>query len=146
MIPSFAPGGNLPPGIHWATWEEVVDRFGWTVHRQQLLVGLRMALDDLKGIGCRTVYVDGSFVTEKTDPGDFDACWERGNVDLDRVPPSLIAYDAFRRGMKERYGGEIFTADTPADIYGTPFLEFFQMDRLTDEPKGIVANDLGSEP
>jgi hypothetical protein len=146
MIPPFAPDGNLPPGIHWATWEEVVERYGRTAHRLRLLAGLRLALDELKGAGCRTVYVNGSRVTEKNDPGDFDACWERDNVDLKRVPRSLIAYDAFRRRMKAKYGGEIFTADTPADIYGTTFVEFFQIDKLTDATKGLLAIDLGSEP
>ena len=70
-----------------------------------LLVGLRLALDELKAAGCRTVYVDGSFVTDKEQPGDFDACWERDHVDLQRVPPSLIAYDVFRPGMQAKYGG-----------------------------------------
>jgi len=28
MLPSFNERGNLPPGIHSATWDEVEDRFG----------------------------------------------------------------------------------------------------------------------
>jgi hypothetical protein len=32
--------------------------------------GLRKAMEQLKIAGCRTIYIDGSFVTIKPDPGD----------------------------------------------------------------------------
>ncbi len=76
MIPVFDANGNLPPGIHVVTWNELVARFGTTPHRQMLLDGLRAALLSLKDSGCRRVYIDGSFVTAKEEPGDFDGCWE----------------------------------------------------------------------
>ena len=74
MIPVFDANGNLPPGIHVVTWNELVARFGTTPHRQMLLDGLRAALLSLKDSGCRRVYIDGSFVTAKEEPGDFDGC------------------------------------------------------------------------
>lgn len=41
MIPPFDPaGGNLPPGVHPATWDEIVARYGSTPHRLRLLAGL----------------------------------------------------------------------------------------------------------
>ncbi len=43
--------------------------------------GLRSALESLEGAGCRTAYVDGSFVTAKELPNDFDACWEEVGLD-----------------------------------------------------------------
>src|SRR5438309_699634 len=43
MIPRFDRAGRLPPGIHLATWQEVVNRFGRTRHRQRLLQGLKGA-------------------------------------------------------------------------------------------------------
>lgn len=145
MIPGFEPDGNLPPGIHWASWQETVERFGWTEHRLRLLSGLRLALDELRVAGCRTVYVDGSFVTSKTDPADFDACWDAAGILADKLNPALIAYDSVRRGQRTKYGGEFFVADTPANLYGTSFLEYFQRDKGTGEPKGIVAIDLERE-
>ncbi|MDQ3701448.1 MAG: hypothetical protein M3442_11080, partial [Chloroflexota bacterium] len=82
MIPPFeASTGLLPSGVHEATWEEFVARFGWTPHRLALLAGLKAALDALEAAGCPRVYVDGSFVTAKPDPGDFDGCWETDGVD-----------------------------------------------------------------
>ena len=38
--------------------------------------GLRAALVNLKGAGCQTAYINGSFVTRKELPNDYDACWE----------------------------------------------------------------------
>jgi hypothetical protein len=42
------------------------------VRRRTLLAGLREALGALREAGCRTVYLDGSFVTAKEAPEDFD--------------------------------------------------------------------------
>ena len=43
--------------------------------------GLRAALENLKRAGCRTVYVNGSFVMNKYVPNDYDACWEEAGVE-----------------------------------------------------------------
>lgn len=146
MIPNADPGGNLQPGIHWATWDEFVTRFGANEHRRRLLAGLRLALSDLKAAGCRTVYVDGSFVTTKPIPGDFDACWDSTGVDPRRLDPALRTFDPGRATQKAKYHGELFRAQSVADSAGSPFLSFFQSDKQTGEPKGIVALDLRTWP
>ena len=122
MIPQFDADGLLPPGIHWATWYEVAATFGNTPWRRRLLDGLEMAIDSLRLAGCGTVYIDGSFVTSKEVPNDFDAC---------------------RAAQKARYLGELFPASLGATVEGMSFLEFFQTDRETGGSKGIVAVDLG---
>ncbi len=76
MIPPFDERGNLPPGIHKADWTELEAAFGGSPRRVALLAGLREALASLRRAGCRTAYIDGSFVTAKEEPGDFDACWD----------------------------------------------------------------------
>ncbi|HEY9848533.1 MAG TPA: hypothetical protein V6D28_03675 [Leptolyngbyaceae cyanobacterium] len=83
MIPEFDENGNLPPGIHFCEWEEFKERFGTNLTRQRMINGLELAMTQLKAAGCRTIYIDGSFVTSKLTPGDFDACWEPGDVDYD---------------------------------------------------------------
>ncbi len=81
MIPPFEQAsGNLPLGIHEATWDELVARFGYNQHRQALLAGLKVALQALGTAGCRRVYIDGSFVSAKELPGDFDGCWEAAGL------------------------------------------------------------------
>jgi len=146
MIPAFDPStGLLPPGIHETTWAEFVARFGWTPRRLALLAGLKAALDALRAAGCRRAYVDGSFVTAKAEPADFDACWDTDGIAPERLDPVLLTFDQGRRAQKEKYGGELFPADWPADPSGTTFLRFFQRDR-SDREKGIVALDLGELP
>ncbi|MHB8644453.1 MAG: DUF6932 family protein [Thermomicrobiales bacterium] len=146
MIPSFEASGNLPPGVHAATWEEFVARYGSTPHRLALLAGLKAALDALRAAGCARVYLDGSFVTAKATPGDFDGCWEVAGVDPDLLDPVLLVFANQRAAQKAKYGGELFPAETTADPFGTRFLEFFQRDKRTGDPKGIIAIDLGGVP
>ena len=143
MIPEFDENGNLPPGIHWATYEQFVERFGITERRLLMIQGLQLAMEQLKAAGCRTIYIDGSFITNKINPKDFDACWEPGDVDLDYLrinAPRLFNYTD-SAAQKAKYKGEIFRADQPVGNYGLTSLDFFQRDREKN-PKGIIAIDL----
>jgi hypothetical protein len=45
-------------------------------------------------------------------------------------------------GVQEA-GGELFPAASVAGPGGTAFLDFFQRDKTTGDPKGIIAIDLG---
>jgi hypothetical protein len=74
MIPDLDTGGNLPPGIHQATWTEIVTRYATS------------------------------------------------------------------------YGGELYPAHWPASSEGIPFRDYFQRERVTKQPKGIVAIDLSGLP
>jgi hypothetical protein len=74
VIPPFDPRtGRLPRGEHHASWEEVVERFGWNERRRRLIDGLADAVTALADAGCRRLWLNGSFVTAKDEPGDFDA-------------------------------------------------------------------------
>ena len=143
MIPSFDSDGLLPPGIHWSGWDELNDRFGSTPWRRRLVAGLRAALDNLAGAGCRVVYIDGSFVTSKEVPNDYDGCWEEAGVDPTALDPVLLTFDPGRATQKAKYMGEFFPASSIADADGFSFHEFFQTDKYTGRQKGIVAIDLG---
>ena len=96
MIPPFDADGNLPPGIHWVDWPEIFTRFGTTAHRLRLLAGLKSALDALRQAGCAAVYVDGSFVTTKVNPADYDACWDPRGVSPYLIDPVFLTFDAGR--------------------------------------------------
>ncbi|MBA3643133.1 MAG: hypothetical protein H0W59_03585 [Chloroflexia bacterium] len=147
MPVTFTRQGTLRPGTIWLTWQEIDRVFGWTAHRRQLLEGLKRALGDLKVAGCQTAYIDGSFVTTKERPNDFDACWDRTGVDLRRLLNTrLWTFDRGRPTQKGVYGGELLPADAQADIANRRFLDFFQIDKESGKLKGIVANDLRSLP
>jgi hypothetical protein len=124
-------------GIHVATWPELVERFGINERRREILAGLLRALHALKAAGCRRAYVDGSFVTSKEVPGDFDGCWDHSGVDFDALDPVLLEFDGHREAQKAEFEGEMFIADAP----GSRFLDFFQMDR-DGRPKGIIQINL----
>jgi hypothetical protein len=146
VIPDFdAFTGNLPGGEHAATWQDMRNRFGQTPWRQQLLAGMLDALRLLKAAGCLRVYVDGSFVTSKEEPGDFDACWDTEGVDFDLVDERLLTFDRGRATQKAAFLGELFIADARADPQGTLFREFFQTDR-EGRRKGIVLVELKDLP
>ncbi|MBI4728278.1 MAG: hypothetical protein HY775_02060 [Acidobacteria bacterium] len=138
VIPAYDRQGNLPPGIHDATWDELSKRYGSTARRRELLKDLRRALVVLRAAGCNTVYVDGSFVTRTEMPRDFDACWDDTDVDLAKVDPVLLDFSGKRASQKAKYLGELFPSNAPADAAGRVFLDFFQTDRDTGGAKGIV--------
>jgi hypothetical protein len=142
MIGPFQPDGSLPPGIHPAEWAEIEERFGWTPHRKGLVRGLHEGARLLKEVGCKLIYLDGSFVTAKETPGDFDACWSVNGVDADRLDPVLFDFTNFRAAQKARFQGEFFPAEIPEGVSGKTFLEFFQTDKESGEPKGVVALNL----
>jgi hypothetical protein len=145
MIPEFDEHGSLPSGIHQATWNEIVTRYATSVRRRELLHGLLDALRSLKVAGCRTAYLDGSFVTSEIRPGDFDACWESGDVDLTRLDTELQDFSNRRAAQKARYGGEPFPAEWPAQTDGTTYLDYFQRDQK-GQAKGVLAIDLAGLP
>jgi hypothetical protein len=146
MIPKFNTQGNLPKGIYFCTWEEFIARFGITPHRLSLISGLKTAMISLKNAGCSRIYLDGSFVTNKIVPGDFDACWDTNGVDINElrsIAPNLLDFRNKRAAQKSQYEGEFFLADRSANQAGMIFLDFFQMDR-DGNSKGIIAIDLES--
>ncbi len=144
MIPPFDAAGLLPPGVHCASWDQLSDRFANNAWREMLMTGFKAALENLKRAGCRTVYLNGSFVTNKSVPNDYDACWEEAGVDPTVLDPVLLTFDPGRAAQKAKYMGELFPVSIVADTEGLSFLEFFQTDKSTGRPKGIVAINLGS--
>jgi hypothetical protein len=142
VIPDFTSEGLLPRGVHDASWQEVEAAFGFTERRRLLLRGLRRAITALHAAGCRRIYINGSFVTAKADPNDFDACWEEAGVDPSKLDPVLLDFHDQRRRQKLKYGGEMFPASAPADARLSRFVAFFQVHKETGDAKGIVSIDL----
>ena len=110
----------------------------------RLLEGLLAACQNLAAAGCETLLLDGSFVTAKSLPRDYDAAWEPAGVDPDRLDPVLLNFSNRRAAMKAKYLGDIFPASTRA-APGVLYRDFFRTDRNGVE-KGIVRIDLGTLP
>lgn len=143
MLPAFDRNGYLPPGIHEDNWLEFKSRFGHNSHRRNLLDGLEAAIRNLNTAGCETVYINGSFVTEKELPGDYDGCWEVDGVDDDLLDPVFFDLTPPRSAQKQKYLGEMFPVSYVKKPNWWTFVEFFQSDR-SGISKGIVKLDIGS--
>jgi hypothetical protein len=145
MLPRADPStGYLPPGVHNAPWREVAPRFSANNHRTRLVGGLLLALQNLAGAGCRSVLLDGSFVSQKDLPEDYDGAWDTKGVDPHLLDPVLLDFSNGRAAMKSKYLGELFPA-TAAAAPGVLYRDFFMKDR-SGIPKGVVNIDLGSLP
>jgi len=109
-----------------------------------LIKGLAAALKGLSAAGCRRVYINGSFVTAKEVPGDYDLCWSIEGVIPEKLNPVLLDFSPKGRDiMKKKYKGDLLPAEIPEGTSGKLFLDFFQTDKITGEPKGIIALDIG---
>ena len=141
MLPGLVDIGGpwkvLPLGIHDASMDEVDAHFATNARRKWLYRGLVRGAEALRRAGCKVMYLDGSFVTEKENPGDFDVCWEPAGVDAKALDPVLLDFSARRKRQKQKFRGEFFPSSASADGRLT-FLDFFQVDRHTGGAKGIV--------
>ena len=88
--------------------------------------------------------LDGSFVSQKDLPEDYDAVWGTGGVDAALVDPVLLDFSRSRAAMKSKYLGELFPATAEA-ARGILYVDFFMTDR-SGVAKGVVEIDLGSLP
>jgi hypothetical protein len=127
----------LPPGIHSATLEEIEQRFATNDKRKLLFEGLRRAVDILRAAGCKAIFLDGSFVTDKPEPGDFDACWDPTGVDPGKLDSVFLDFSNRRKRQKDKFRGEFFLSSGRADAK-TGFLDFFQKDKYGGNAKGII--------
>jgi hypothetical protein len=103
-IPLFDERGYLLPGIYETDEAEFNRRFGFNSYRQQLLTGLKAALVSLKQGGCERVYIGGSFITDKAEPGDIDGCFEGLFINESAIDPIFLDSDLDAQNVK--YGVE----------------------------------------
>jgi hypothetical protein len=145
MIQEWLGNGDLPPRGKMNSGRHMEERLAFNVRRRQLLAGFRQGCDALRKAGCSLVYLDGSFVTAKTRPGDFDACWDISNVDDEVLDPVFWDFSDKRTAQKRRLLGEFFPAQLPDGATGKTFVEFFQRNKLDAEAKGVLAIRLNEE-
>ena len=118
-ILKFEPNNYLAPGVYALKWSEIINELGWNVYRRTLIDGLKKGLTALKDCGCKQAYIDGSFVSQKARPGDFDVCYEELGMDfikLKREHAPLTIFANMRELQKNIYKGEFFRANDLADL------------------------------
>lgn len=147
MSAAFDPkSGYLSPGVHPWTWADFVNDFAWNARRRFLAGGLYRALRNLKTAGCKAAIIDGSYVTAKELPGDFDAAFDPNGVNGLLVDPVLLRHIDSRKAMKAKYLGDLFPWGSVAcQSTGMIYQDFFQKDR-DGAPKGVVLLDMSTLP
>jgi hypothetical protein len=145
MIPDSidigAPWKVLPPGIYDSNLVEIEERYATNGTRRKLFIGLVQACKALKRAGCKTIYLDGGFITDKPYPSDYDVCWNPYHVVDTKLDPVFLDFSNKRSKQKIKYRGEFFLTTGYAD--GTHlYIEYFQLDKETGLPKGIIRINL----
>ena len=151
MIPALvslpgSPWAVLPPGAHVASLGDVAHAFATNTWRRELFAGLVLACGRLRLAGCPEIHLDGSYVTGKPRPGDFDACWDPTGVDPTNLDPVFLDFSNGRAAQKAAFKGEFFPSSMLCVDVGQTFVDFFQMDRFTGKQKGIISIPLSADP
>jgi hypothetical protein len=76
---------------------------GYNTRRINLLSGLMSALKLLTPLGCDTVHIGGSFITNKEKPNDIDGCFDGMSINLALIDPIFTEPDE----QKARFGCEL---------------------------------------
>jgi hypothetical protein len=130
--------GYLPAGVHPMEWGPFVARFGWNSRRRFLLGGMRRALSNLQLAGCVAAIIDGSFVSAKDEPRDYDLAFDPVGVNGGLIDPVLRRHDDQRKAMKAKYFGDVFPWGAAACVATRViYRDFFQRDR-SGIAKGVV--------
>jgi hypothetical protein len=73
MLPAFDEFGNLPPGFHRCTLEEVAARYGHgSPEREVETAELARFVMWARQAGVARILVDGSYITSEVTPNDID--------------------------------------------------------------------------
>lgn len=152
MLPLLVklPGGAfdvLPPGVHWASLTEVEARFAVNEHRAWLFEGIVQVSAALARAKCRRMFLDGSYVSSKARPNDFDGCWDPIGVASLLLDPVLLDFTNERAAQKAKYRGEMFISTMTNGIVSSndpssTYLEFLQTEKNTGGRKGIIGINL----
>ena len=142
-IPEVDDRGYLPPRVHDASLDEVLERFGRfreTDRREALGERLTAFIEEARGTDLVECFiVDGSFTTSKAQPGDIDLIVVlRGGLDraVDFRPDQYNVMSA--RRVKARHAFDVFHAVAGSENLARA-VEFFA--QVTGEPglsKGMV--------
>ncbi|WP_425505407.1 DUF6932 family protein [Sphingomonas lacunae] len=135
LSPSGAPQHILPPGLHRMALREFRAQFVTNACRSWIYDGFINACRSLHQAGCKRIFVGGSFVTSKEEPGDFDACWDPVGVlpSLDRI----IYDESCRVERRQIYRGDLLIGGVDSVHY-----KFLARDKITGEERGMVGIQL----
>lgn len=142
MIPELvrlpgAPYAVLPPGVHSATLADVGARYATNERRRWLFEGILEVAKSLRAAGCAVMFLDGSFVTDKDEPNDFDGYWDPAGVIPSLLDPVFMDFENEQAAQKHKFRGEMFIAEEVGGPAAS-IKKMFVTDRFTGLEKGIL--------
>jgi hypothetical protein len=137
-IPTLLDNGLLPPGLYLADMDEIFERFGQsTARRQNLFERLRIFVELAQHCGALRMFVNGSFVTDKPEPGDVDVVIWLGEsfreLLLAREPQALLLQQMMLKRQPEE---AFFVADQNGWDAWFEFFSIFKQD--PQQRKGLI--------
>jgi hypothetical protein len=175
LLPAFTADGLLPEGDYPLTLDQLETSMlvtgpdprsaGWDeVWRRQLVQNLRPVVGQLRSAGVQDIFIDGSFVTDKSYPHDIDGYSLCGFVDLvsgtlerrlNALVPGMWTFDVRRwqtapgKGAKPptwfRYNVELYWdyvdfpgGGSPVRMRGSKTVAQFFWETRDDRRRGIV--------
>jgi hypothetical protein len=122
-------------------WDDFHAFFSFSPRRKKLLERLKTVIDILQNVGCSAIYIDGSFVTNKVEPNDWDACYMCSLDNRKKLEQKFPLYN--RKLQKLLYSGDLFYAYDFADEKDTAYLGYFQKIKgRNPKKKGIIKINL----
>jgi hypothetical protein len=161
MLPEFNTDGNLPEGLYKPTLVEFKDRFvincADSKTRSPIYSGYmdycnQMITFDIAS----TNWVNGSFTTQKQDPGDIDIVIHYDALKLNKLPNREDINDRFLDQLKAKSIFHCHTQTVPVYPKHNPryvltfvtykkWKKWFSRDKYTKKPKGLIEFDLSDD-
>ncbi len=154
----FTENGYLAPGLHKMSLDEIeaafVSDFPFSSTRSDIIEGFKRHLDELKAIiPDFEQLLNGSFVTNKNDPGDVDLVCFIDAEKVDALPPeSREEFEALLSGPKTKethlcdaYFVPVYPENHPHNNNNRTMRKYwlgeFGFDRQ-EQPKGVVIHEV----
>lgn len=103
-IPTLAPNGLLPTGVHDCSLADISQNFTWNDHRTGLFNRFVSFLNsELKPQFPYPIYFDGSFVTDKELPDDTDVVLDLSNASDEHKWNALMFMQTHQKRIMEDY-------------------------------------------
>lgn len=143
-VPNFNPDGLLPDGIYACSELELLESFGFTIWRKQLIRATLRAVADIRARWDHPIYIDGSFVTRIPKPKDIDITLDMRAATAEERTAAFRFWLATRGKWQARWSVH-FQVDLPAN--GECFVDSFRklgpktalkLGLGPDRPKGII--------
>lgn len=136
MIPKLNKYGLLPKGIHKATLEEIKQTFGSnSAKRKELFKGFQMLVQLLRKHkrSIKKFLLNGSFVTDKESPRDYD-CILVVKKDFNFDSPEA---EKLKDAKKLFYAHNFTCMEENLDRFHR-LINLFGYEKYTERPKGLV--------